>query len=285
MYTQEITRQHRAAIVIAIDQSCSMGGRMMLNGWNLSKAEVVSMVTGRLIDELILRSHRDGEYRHYYDIALLGYSGEEVYSLLGGDVGFYPITTLAGREVRRTRYTLNYKTMLCGRQPFEEQVSLWVEPRAQGATPMYRMVATVTKLVKDWCEKEANRESFPPIVINITDGEASDASCEVLRIAANNLKNTGTQDGNTIFANIHISSDTSHTPILFPNIYEVPLEIRHAHLIMDMSSVMPEPFHPYIRESRSSFSQPPYNPMGYNASKSELVAMLNIGTRSLKVGM
>ena len=54
---------------------------------------------------------------------------------------------------------------------------------------------------------------------------------------------------------------------------------------MDMSSVMPEPFHAYIRECRSSFSQPPYIAMGYNASMSELVAMLNIGTRSLKVGM
>jgi hypothetical protein len=55
--------------------------------------------------------------------------------------------------------------------------------------------------------------------------------------------------------------------------------------MMDMSSVMPEPFHPYVRECRPSFAQPPYFAMGYNTSMSELVAMLNIGTRSLKVGL
>lgn len=285
MYTQEITRQHRAAIVIAIDQSCSMGGRMMLNGWDLSKAEVVSMVTGRLVDELIMRSFRDGEYRHYYDIALVGYSGDEVYSLLGREMTFYPITTLATRDVRRTPYTLSYNTMHCGVQSFVEQVSQWVEPRSQGATPMHKMICVVTNMVNDWCAKAENVESFPPIVINITDGECSDANEEMLRIAAQRLKNSGTANGKTLFANIHISSDTNHAPILFPNIREVPLEIRHAHLMMDMSSVMPEPFHPYVRECRSSFAQPPYFAMGYNTSMSELVAMLNIGTRSLKVGL
>ena len=285
MYTQDITRQHRIAIVIAIDQSCSMSGLMRLNGDNYPKAEVVSMVTGRLIDELIMRSHRDGEYRHYYDIALVGYSGEKVYSLLGNELDLYPITALAGREVRRTTYALNYNTIHCGVQQFKESVSLWVEPCSQGATPMYKMITKVTELVKRWCAKEENRESFPPIVINITDGEASDANYEMLRIAAKNLKSTGTQDGNTIFANIHISSDTNHPPILFPNSRDVPLAIRQAHLMMDMSSIMPETFHHDICKYSSSRSQPPYIAMSYNASMSELVVMLNIGTRSLKIGM
>ena len=286
MYTQEITRCHRAAIVIAIDQSCSMSGVMRLCGCDLSKAEVVSMVTGRLIDELILRSHRDGEYRYYYDIALVGYSGDEVYSLLGGDVVFYPITALAGREVKSTTYTLNYKTMSKGPRSFEERVSLWVEPRAQGATPMYKMITTVTELVERWCAKEENRDSFPPLVFNITDGEASDASFEMLRLAAGNLKQTGTTDGKTLFVNVHISSDTSHTPIIFPTMYNAPLEIRQAHLLLDMSSIMPEEFNGYVREYCSSvYSQPPYIAMSYNASMSELITMLNIGSRSVKMGL
>ena len=285
MYSQEITRRHRAAIVIAIDQSCSMSGRMVLNGWDLSKAEVVSMVVGRLIDELILRSHRDGGYRHYYDIALLGYSGESVYSLLGNEIMFYPITILAGREVPRTTYALSYRTLRSGNHTFQEEVSLWVEPAAHGATPMYKMICAATELVAEWCAKEENSESFPPLVFNITDGEASDASYDMLRGAAHRLQNTGTSDGNTLFVNVHISSDTGHAPILFPNIHEVPLSIRHAHLLMDMSSVMPEPLHPYISECRAGFSKPPYIAMSYNASMSELVAMLNIGSRSLTVGL
>ena len=285
MYSQEITRCHRAAIVIAIDQSCSMNGRMELNGWNLSKAEVVSMVVGRLIDELVLRSHRDGGYRHYYDIALLGYSGDSVYSLLGDEMKFYPITMLAGRKVPRTTYALNYRTIKGNSNRFQEEVSQWVVPCANGATPMYKMICATTKLVADWCSKEENRDSFPPFVFNITDGEASDANYDMLRSAAYRLQQTGTSDGNTLFVNVHISSDTNHAPIIFPNIYEVPLSIRHAHLMMDMSSVMPEQLYPYICECRSGLLTPPYIAMSYNSSMSELIEMVNVGSLSLVVGL
>ena len=285
MYSQEITRRHRAAIVIAIDQSCSMNGRMELNGWDLSKADAVSMVVGHLIDELVLRSRRDGSYRHYYDIALVGYSGDRVYSLLGDEMMFYPITMLAGRKVPRTTYALNYRTMQSSSYQFQEEVSLWVEPCAQGSTPMYKMICTVTNLVAEWCARDENRDNFPPLVFNVTDGEASDADYDMLRSAAHRLKSTGTNDGNTLFVNIHISSNTNHAPICFPNIHEVPLSILHAHLLMDMSSVMPEQLHSYICNNRSYFSNPPYIAMSYNASISELVVMLNIGTRSLVVGL
>lgn len=284
MYTQEITRRHRAAIVIAIDQSCSMGGRMMLKECELSKSDVVSMVTGRLIDELIMRSHRDGEYRHYYDIALIGYSGDRVYSLLGEKIAFHSVTALAERNVPRVTYSERYKTMFGVERMINEEVTMWVKPTAHGATPMCKMIDCVTDLVSEWCSKEENRESFPPLVFNVTDGEASDTNYDILRSAARDLRATGTQDGNTLLINIHISSDTSHAPILFPNLQEIPLAIHHAHLLMDMSSVMPEQFHNYIRECRSDFSLPPYIAMSYNASMAELVAMLNIGSRSFTVG-
>ena len=285
MYTQEITRRHRAAIVIAIDQSSSMGGSITISNNEVSKAEVVSMVTGRLIDELILRSRRDNSYRNYYDIALIGYSKDSVYSLLGDEIAFAPITELVGRSVRRVPYLLSFNTINRGIQRMYEDVSMWIEPRNEGSTPMYKMINCVTELVRAWCDKEENRESFPPLVFNVTDGEASDANYDMLRSAAMRLRKTGTQDGETIFANVHISSDTNHAPILFPSLLEVPLSIRHAHLLMDMSSIIPEQLHPYICECRHSYSQPPYIAMSYNASISELVAMLNIGSRSPIVGL
>lgn len=285
MYSNEITRRHRAAIVIAIDQSCSMGGRMMLNDWDLSKAEVVSMVAGRLIDELIMRSHRDNGYRHYYDIALVGYSGDSVYSLLGEEFAFYPITMLAGRTVRKEPYALSYATLRGGSATFSESVSMWVEPKSQGATPMYKMIEQVTMLVEEWCSREENRDSFPPLVFNITDGEASDMDYDALRMASHRLQQTGTNDGNTLVINVHISTNTQHSPLLFPTIHEVPLSVRYAHLLMEMSSIMPEQFNRYICECRPNFGHPPYVAMSYNASMSELIAMLNIGSRSLVLGL
>lgn len=284
MYTQEITRCHRAAIVIAVDQSSSMSGRMMLNGCEISKAEAVSMVIGRLIDELILRSHRDNGYRHYYDIAVVGYSEDSVYSLLGNEIAFVPITELAKRNVRRTPYMLSYSTLNNETCTFCENVSLWVEPRAQGATPLYKMMGCITTLVEEWCAKEENRESFPPLVFNISDGEASDADYERLLGAAQRLREVGTTDGKALFMNVHISSNTEYAPIVFPTALEVPATIRYARLLMEMSSTIPEQFNRYVGECRSNYAAPPYIAMSYNASMSELIAMLNIGTRSLVTG-
>jgi hypothetical protein len=54
---------------------------------------------------------------------------------------------------------------------------------------------------------------------------------------------------------------------------------------MEMSSIMPEQFNRYICECRPNFGHPPYVAMSYNASMSELIAMLNIGSRSLILGL
>ena len=258
---------------------------MVLNGLELPKAEVVSMVTGRLIDELIMRSNREGEFRHYYDIAIIGYSGDRVYSLLGEKLDFLPITELATRKVPRMVYALNYHTLKDGDTTFSEEVSRWVEPIAQGSTPMCRMLYKVTELVAKWCSRKENRESFPPLVFNVTDGESSDGDYDMLRCAARRLQETGTEDGNTLLVNVHLSSNTDYEPVLFPNRYEVPSAIPYAHLLMDMSSTLPESLNPYAYECRPRFSKPPYVAMSYNASVSELVAMLNIGTRSLNAGL
>ena len=285
MYTQEITRRHRAAIVIAIDQSSSMSSRISLNGQEISKADVVSMVVGRLVDELILRSRCDSGYRYYYDIALIGYSEDSVYSLLDEEIAFYPITKLAEYSVRRVPYILSYNTLDGESCSFCENVSLWVEPRAQGSTPLYKMMQSVTALVEEWCAKEENRDSFPPLVFNISDGEASDADYDMLRSAAQRLRNSATSDGNTLFMNVHISSNTEVEPIVFPTSSELEPATRYISLLKEMSSTIPEPFNMYVGECRSNYAAPPYIAMSYNASISELIAMLNIGTRSTKTGV
>ncbi len=285
MYTQEITRCHRAAIVIAIDQSSSMSSEVPFGNNIVSKAEAVSMVTSSIIDELIMRSHRDNGYRHYFDIALIGYSGEQVYSLLGEDIAFYPITQLANQVTHHKPYSFSCNTLNRGVCEMDDVASIWVKPRAQGATPMYKMLCCVTQLVHEWCNKEENRESFPPLVFNITDGEATDADYDMLRDAALRLKKTGTQDGNTLFVNVHLSPDSNHSSIIFPTTYETPISIRHAHLLMDMSSAIPPQLEGTIIDCRKTYSKGPYVAMSYNTSISEIITVLNIGSRSFVMGL
>ena len=284
MYSQDITRKHRMAIVILIDQSWSMAEMSDTDKNVLSKAEVVSIVAGKLIDELALRSFRNGDYRDYFDIAILGYSDDKVYSLISDTIGFCPITSLAVRSVPKREITSYYNSPE-GTVSVSESVSMWIEPRAEDATPMYKMICTVTDLVRTWCKKEENRDSFPPIVFNITDGETSDATDEMLIAASERLKATSTTDGNTLFVNIHLSSDSTHPQMMFPTTREIPFGVRYAKQLIEMSSVLPPQFNEFVSECRPAHGTPPYVAMSYNSSIAELIAMLNIGSRSVKMGL
>ena len=94
MYTQEITRRHRAAFVLVLDRSGSMQERIRLGRMNITRAEAVTLMANALITELIDRCRRTDSLRNYYDIAVVGYGNDEVEMLLGNS-GFISIAELA----------------------------------------------------------------------------------------------------------------------------------------------------------------------------------------------
>src|SRR5256885_15696862 len=49
---------------------------------------------------------------------------------------------------------------------------VWFDPYSKGGTPMCAALKEATKITQTWCQEHPN--GFPPIVINITDGEATD---------------------------------------------------------------------------------------------------------------
>ena len=173
-YTQSITRRHRTAFVLAIDQSGSMVEELEFRGRRTSKAAAVAEVANSLLSELLLRATREGEVRDYYDIAVVGYSGEGVHSLLSADETFVPVSALRN-AVRNTRRVSIERRLPDGQPAFNEvTVSEWIAPAASGQTPMYEALLYVHDPVEAWCRRPEHRESFPPLVFNITDGEATD---------------------------------------------------------------------------------------------------------------
>ena len=278
-YTQEITRRHRAAIIIAIDQSGSMSEDIPFGTQHMSKAEAVTIVTSRFIDEMIMRATREGEVRNYYDVAIIGYSNNSVYSLCGDKPAFIPITELV------TQYAGNATLAIERRMPdgkikiCSEQRRRWIEPHAAGTTPTYEMLCVATTLVKEWCAEPQNYDSLPPIVLNITDGEATDASDELLYRAATRLKAIATNNGNTMLINIHLSSSATQPSLIFPRNEE--LIDPCARQLAKTASEVPQPMVETVRELRGDNSMPPYLMMSYNASLTEALSIINIGSRSL----
>ena len=157
-YTQSITRRHRTAFVLAIDQSGSMVEELEFRGRRTSKAAAVAEVANSLLSELLLRATREGEVRDYYDIAVVGYSGEGVHSLLSADETFVPVSALRN-AVRNTRRVSIERRLPDGQPAFNEvTVSEWIAPAASGQTPMYEALLYVHDLVEAWCRRPEHRE-------------------------------------------------------------------------------------------------------------------------------
>lgn len=81
MYSARISRNSPAAFIILIDQSGSMAETVVIDRKEVVKAKAVAFIVNMLIAELLNRSRREEGYRDYFDIAVLGYHGDEVASL------------------------------------------------------------------------------------------------------------------------------------------------------------------------------------------------------------
>ena len=89
------------------------------------------------------------------------------------------------------------------------------------------------KILSGWLAAHGN--CYPPIVINITDGESTDGNRYKL---TSEIKGLCSSDGNVLLFNLHISS-SHHAPILFPD-SEDDLPDADAKLLFKMSSLLPD---------------------------------------------
>lgn len=280
-YLARITQKCPTAVLLLVDQSGSMAEPTLWGGETVTKAEAVSSAINTLLAELIARSRRDGGYQPYYDIAALGYSGSLVRSILpavGDDLFLTP--ELLADNPAGTRQVQRVRTLPDGRQVVTlMHEKIWVKPVADWNTPMTAAFDAAYKLLKGWCVKYKGQPCYPPTIINITDGEATDGDAEHLTEAAQKLMSLGTADGNVLLINIHMSSLTGEEPVLFPASSADLPDDRYARLLFDISSPMPALY----REEIALMTGLPavgegVRGMAFNANMTDLVRMMNIGT-------
>jgi hypothetical protein len=80
-----------------------------------------------------------------------------------------------------------------------------------------------------------HQDSFPPIVVNITDGAATDGDP---REWATRIRGLSTEDGNVLFFNINLSA-LGDQPLYFPASPE-RLTDQYAQTLFEMSSELPQ---------------------------------------------
>ncbi len=282
MYNAPITRKNPLLLAVLIDRSGSMSQKVTVGAETLTKAEYVARVVNEFISELVNRCRREEGVRDYFRLGVAGYSGDGVNWLLGQRPVSPSELCVMGRPTRsylQERVLPGGNSVLC---TIDE--TLWIEPDASGGTPMLEAFEKTRAYLAGWCARPENAESYPPVVINISDGEASDGGREQLMHSAGAITGLSTSDGNVLLINIHITGEEAAPRVIFPcTPEELPVE-RNARLLYDMSSVMPAPYEQMVIEARNGRGgQAPFRGVSYNTPVTELVAMLNIGSLSVNL--
>ena len=279
-YTALITRTAPTAFLFLIDQSGSMGEPVTYNGETCTKAEAVAKVVNQTVYELVNRCVKGNEVRRYYDIALVGYGGNDRANLLWeGDLTGRTWVSPAGLEQHpKGQIDTEAERMIRGRViKTPTKRPYWLNPVFAGRTPMKKAFELAETLLDGWLADHRGLDCYPPTVINITDGVATDAKDEALLSLAARIKQRCTIDGHVLLLNVPLSG-AEGTPTLFPTRADELPPDAYARLLYDLSSEMPVNYHPDIANLRREDCARRYMGMSFNADVAALVKFMNIGT-------
>lgn len=280
-YTARITRKTPFALVFLLDQSGSMEGEMEFMDRQMTKADAVALIVNQLINTL-LDACMDGDgARDYFDLAVIGYGQDDHKAAVVWE------GSLQGRTfVKPSDLFDNYLEMEeieveaenWGELTIEKRVfKKWITPVSAGLTPMMDAMSLAADILEQWLVQHARMDVFPPIVINVTDGEATDAKGAQLLNAAKRIKDLHTSDGNVLFLNVHLSAAGGES-VIFPNNPDILPNAPFAKLLYDMSSELPTLFNPDIAVLTGKDSTSYYTGLAYNTNLDKLVRFLQIGT-------
>lgn len=138
-------------------------------------------------------------------------------------------------------------------------------------TPMCEALSSAAGICQGWVNAHAS--SFPPTVVNITDGEATDGDPSAL---ASNLRAISGEDGSVLLFNVHISSRTANPVEYPPN--EEGLPDEYARLLFRMSSILPDPVRKFAEQEGYTVTEQSRG-FAFNADMVSLIRFLAIGTR------
>ena len=279
-YTADISRTNPACFLFLIDQSGSMTSPLAGQPGQLKKDQAAQALN-RVLDEISLRCSRGMDIRDYFHIGIIGYKTDytgapAISSLLNGTAPqqpFLPISRvveLAEIEERQVKESDGAGGLV----EVTRQIPVWVQPTAEYGTPMCQTLDLASRALQDWIAQ--NPDSFPPIVINISDGMPTDGDPV---ISAQQITDLQTSDGNALIFNTHLSGINA-IPCQYPgSVSEVPQGDEYAPMMFRMSSILPES----SRRQAASLDLPVNeNSRGYvfNADMTALVQFLDIGTRA-----
>lgn len=275
-YSAEISRDHPTCFLFLLDQSYSMT-EPCAGDEARPKANAAADAINNLIRTLIIRCTKNAKEgpRNYYEVGVIGYGSARgvgpCFSKALRGMDLVPTRHLASNPLRVENRTRQIPDGAGRLTEVTVRFPVWFDPVAEADTPMREAMQYAHKVLRQWTS--GHKKSFPPMVINITDGMPN----EDPRDAARALTSLSVDDGNVLLYNLHLSM-LKHEPIMMPA-QPNTLPDEFATMLFEMSSVFPE-------KIRQEFEIEGYNvPPGsrgfvFNMSADVLVRFIEVGTRT-----
>ena len=266
-YQQKIGTDKPGVIVVLIDQSASMADPA---SDGCPRAHHAALAVNRLIYEIQEASQAGTAIKPRCMVAIVGY-GAQVGAVTSG-----MIDELAAAPLRWETLVRKESDGAGGLVEVEFNMPVWVEPQAANGTPMAEAFAEAHQVLSThWIPRYP--DSFPPVVINITDGEPNDPGAAAAE--ARRLMSLDTDDGAVLLFNVHIS-DSKGGETALPSSGE-GLADAYARFLFDISSPLPEPL--MAEASKVGFA-PRDGARGfvYNATPESLIKLLTFGSSGLR---
>ena len=251
-YTAEISRASPACFLFLVIQCMGMKDPMEIGGCEYQrKGEVAADAVNRIVDTLSQRCSSGMDVRDYFHVGILGFTSEgaffnsdklmNTYTLPGTkpERPFLPISQVVEvAEIQERKVKENY-----GDGEIVEvtrRMPVWLRHYDKGNwDPMRAMLGFVTPSLANWID--SHPDSYPPIVVIICDGWASDG--DPLEDALT-MKNLRTKDGNALLFIVHLSNNDDSRPTLFPSREDGLQSLGEGQddskLMFRMTSVLPE---------------------------------------------
>jgi hypothetical protein len=272
-YRAELSRTNPTCFVFLIDQSSSMASPFGPPPAK-PKAEGVADGINRLLQNLVLKCAKAGGIRDYFHVGVVGYGARVCWALGGPLAGqkLVPISVVASHPLRVEERARKVDDGAGGLVEQKFKFPIWFEAAANGRTPMCDALRTAAAEVAAFIE--CYPDCYPPLVINISDGKATDGNPE---LAAAQLKQLRTSDGNVLLFNAHLSRVGSH-PLEYPADEKV-LPNAAAQLLFRISSELPLPLQ-QAATAEGFRIEPGARGFVFNADLVSVIRFLDIGTRA-----
>src|SRR5450759_1590201 len=189
-YTAEISRTNPSCFLFLIDQSGSMDDPFGAGESQRKKADGVADAINRLLQNLVIKCAKSEGVRDYYYAGVLGY-GSSVGPAFAGSLsgkGLTSISEIADNPARVDERTKRVDDGAGGILDQSVKFPIWFDAVARGGTPMCEALRRAETILSTWVADHP--DCFPPIVINITDGESTDGdpitAAEAVRCVSSN---------------------------------------------------------------------------------------------------